>query len=153
MAVDLRYPEFALAAVGRGVRSSLSLPLAGTRRRAAINIYGSFPGAFDAERPQNIANLLARVIASLLEGAAELASSPDRTAAPEELAAARSSARMVGKAEDVMMRGQHLSRPEAFLRLARQARSEGGSIFAVAGALLADPRPGSDADPDFRPTS
>ncbi|MDQ1752984.1 MAG: hypothetical protein QOE71_4040 [Pseudonocardiales bacterium] len=151
MAVDLRYPEFALAAVGHGVRSSLSLPLVGTTRRAAINIYGSSPGAFDAARPQNVANLLARVIAALLEGDAELASSSDQAAASEELAAgseelaaARSSGRMVGKAEDVLMSGEHLSRSEAFLRLARQARTENGSIFAVARALLAAP----DADPD-----
>jgi hypothetical protein len=159
MAVDLRYPEFALAAVERGVRSSFSLPLIGTARRAAINIYGTPPGAFEAERPQNVAKLLARVIAALLQGGADLASRSDQAAASEELAAARSSGRRVGKAEDVLMSGEHLSRPEAFLRLAQQARSENGSIFAVARALLPDadadpdPDPDADAGPDRRHTS
>src|SRR4051794_32137852 len=63
-----RYPEFAAASRQHGVRSSLSLPLVGVLLPSALNVYASTPDAFGADRPRAVAGLLARSVASLLQG-------------------------------------------------------------------------------------
>jgi hypothetical protein len=50
MAGDDRFPDFSGAAITRGVRSSLSLPLRGTRRPSSLNWYAADLAAFSSPR-------------------------------------------------------------------------------------------------------
>lgn len=131
-----RFPGFAEAAVERGVRSSISLPLplGSPGRSAAINLYGSSRYAFDAERPRAVAGLLARCVAILMSPPARAAIPSDLP--PAGLEAARLRARLIAEAEDVLMADRPLDRPAAMGLLIRRSRAEGRSIFEIARQVV-----------------
>jgi len=131
-----RFPGFAEAAVERGVRSSISLPLplGSPGRSAAINLYGSSRYAFDAERPRAVADLLARCVATLMSRPARLATPDDQPVAGLE--AARHRAWLIAEAEDVLMADRSLDRPAAMGLLIRRSRAENRSIFEIAREVV-----------------
>lgn len=132
-----RFPGFTQAAVERGVLSSISLPLTSADRSAALNLYATSRRAFDDERPQAVADLLARCVSVLL-ARAHPADRPveQEPAQDDRLQAAQARARLVADAEAVLIADRSLSRSEAMSLLIRRSRAEGRSIFAVAHDVL-----------------
>ncbi|HST48124.1 GAF domain-containing protein [Jatrophihabitans sp.] len=131
-----RFPGFTEAAVERGVRSSISLPLTGTARPSAINLYGSSRHAFDAERPQAVASLLARCISTVLSRPA--ATEPGGVVPSARLAAARDQAQLITAAETALMDSRSVSRPDALTMLMHRSRTEARSIFDLAREVVRD---------------
>ncbi len=129
-----RFPGFAEAAVERGVRSSISLPLVAPSLRAAINIYGSSRYTFDAERPRAVAGLLARCVAALMSPQAPVQPVVELPAARIE--AARARARLIADAEAILMSTQSVDRPDAMAILIRRSRAEARSIFEIASEVV-----------------
>lgn len=143
-----RFPGFAEAATGRGVHTSISLPLSGTVQPAALNLYGRTPHTFDAEHPRAVAGLLARCVSAVLAAPAGNAVS-SRELTPQEavpadeppagLAAARQRAALLAAAEAALMRAGSVSRTDALDLLMRRSRTEVRSIFDIAREVLAEP--------------
>jgi hypothetical protein len=131
-------PFAALAAAARryGVRSSLSLPVAGAAQPTALNLYSGEPAAFVADRAQAIAGLLARVIGTL---SVPSESPADRVGAGySELTRAREQGRRVGEAVESVMCRTGLGRSAAFSALTAQSRDEYLSVAMVAERELAE---------------
>ena len=131
-----RFPGFTEAAVGRGVRSSISLPLIGPQMPAAINLYASSRYAFDAERPRAVAGLLARCVSALMvpvDGARLVGNAP---APASRIEAAQARARLVVEAENALMTERSLSRTDALSALIRRSRAETRSIFDIAREVV-----------------
>lgn len=127
-----RFPGFTEAARDRGVQSSISLPLTGTSQPAAINLYASSRTAFNDERPQAVASLLARCVSTLLARPDLEVSPADSRATAEEIEAAHARARLVARAEETLMSRHQLSRSAALNRLIERSRAERRSIFDIA---------------------
>jgi hypothetical protein len=140
-----RFPGFTEAAIDRGVRSSISLPLISARRCAALNLYASSRYAFDADRPRAVADLLARCISVLLTFS-ETKGRPVDEPVPagvlpvpdDKLQAAQERAQLIGRAETVLMAQRSLSRRDALTALMRRSRAERRSIFEIAGEVVGD---------------
>lgn len=126
-----RFPGFAEAAVERGVRSSISLPLTGPALRSAVNLYGSSRYAFDAERPRAVAGLLARCVAALMSPAEPAVQPP-----AERIETAQARARLIADAEAILMSKQSVQRREAMAILIRRSRAERRSVFQIASELV-----------------
>jgi hypothetical protein len=138
-----RFPGFTEAAMERGVRSSISLPLTGPELPAAINVYASSRYAFDADRPRAVAGLLARCVSALLAPAEGARLAGDAPAAASKIEAAQARARLITEAEAHLMTERSLSRVDAFTVLTRRSRAEIRSIFAVAREVV----PAGEAGP------
>jgi hypothetical protein len=131
-----RFPGFTEAAIARGVRSSISLPLTGPDLPSAINVYGSSRYAFDAERPQAVAHLLARCVSALMarpELAGQAIAVP---VSAGRIEAAQARARLITEAEEALMARGSLSRSDAMTLLIRRSRAQRRSIFEVAHDVL-----------------
>lgn len=128
---DDAFAEFKRAALDRGVRSSLSLPLP-TPASAALNLYAGAPHAFQEPHARATAELLARCIARFLPGelVAPPLSSTDETRAQRQR-------RTVVAARDRIAEQDRSTPGEAFTRLAVRSRSEHRSIVDVAADELA----------------
>jgi hypothetical protein len=131
-----RFPGFTEAAVERGVRSSISLPLAAIERPAAINLYASSRYAFDAERPRAVAGLLARCVSALMTPADGARQALDAPVSASKIEAARSRARLIAEAEAALMARRSVSRTDALSLLIRRSRAEARSIFDVAREVV-----------------
>lgn len=131
-----RFPGFTEAAVDRGVRSSISLPLTGPQLPAAINIYASSRDAFDAERPRAVAGLLARCVSALLAPADGARLVGDAPAPASQVEAAQARARLVVEAESTLMTTRSLSRTDALSWLIGRSRAQNRSIFDVAREVV-----------------
>ena len=137
-----RFPGFTEAALDRGVRSSISLPLPSSRRSAALNLYASSRYAFDAERPRAVADLLARCVAVLMTPADADRLRPEATVAEDKLHAAQARAQLIERAEAALMARRSLSRQDALTLLIQRSRAESRSIFDLAREVVdADPEP------------
>lgn len=125
------FGEFVQAALDRGVRSSLSLPLT-TPAPAALNLYAAAPKTFQAPHARATAELLARCIARFLPDAAVAShvSSTDETRALRQR-------RTVVAARDRLAAQERTTPGEAFTRLAVRSRAEHRSIVDVAVDELA----------------
>ena len=129
-----RFPGFAEAAVERGVRSSISLPLTPADRSAALNLYATSRYAFDAERPRAVADLLARCVSALLM---DTTGRPvEEPAQQDRLQAAQARARLIAEAEAALMASRSLSRSDALTLLIRRSRAQSRSIFEVAREVV-----------------
>jgi hypothetical protein len=127
-----RFPGFTEAALERGVLSSISLPLLDTEQPSAINLYASSRTAFDDERPQAVAGLLARCVSALLVRPDVSADPADPPVRADDIQAAQARARLITEAEEALMSRHRLSRPQALSRLMQRSRAEYRSIFQIA---------------------
>jgi hypothetical protein len=134
-AEGIAFPAFRVAAVRHGVRSSLSLPLAGSRRPAALNLYASTRDAFASDRSRSVADLLARCVTSLLSG-----DRPAPAAGGEAIDAALARRSRVEQAQTMLMASGRLSRSEAFTELVHRSRQERRSIFDIVDDVRRDGR-------------
>jgi hypothetical protein len=130
---DDTFSSFSAAASRLGVRSSLSLPVPGTSRPTSLNMYAGRPGAFTAERPQAIAELLTRCAAALLGAPHPAAGAASSAAALEDALARRD---IVLEARRRLAARHGLTEAEAFRQLARWSGLELCSIFEVARKVL-----------------
>ncbi len=122
-----RYPGFAAAARQHGVRSSLSVPLAGSPRLAALNLYSAATAAFDDVRSRATADLLARCLGRVLAGEAL-----DDGVATAAVAAALAQRTEVRRAQDTLTAQHQVSRQDALSMLMRRSQRENRSIHDVA---------------------
>lgn len=124
-----RYPLFTAAAGRYGVRSSLSLPLTGGPRPAALNLYASDEAAFVPDRARAVAELLARTVAALSR--------------PDQVAQDAVPARVLARREEVR-RAQGVlggAPRDALDELVRRSRTESCSIHEVARRVVAGDGP------------
>ena len=131
---DPRFLAWAEVASARGVRSSLSMPLPGTDRPSAVNLYASTPEAFANDRSRAVATLLARCIAALLPQQA-VTETPVENAA---LLSARRDGRVVTEATERLMRRNGSTRSAAYDCLVRSAAASQRHIVDVARELLSE---------------
>lgn len=131
IAADPRFDAFAEAAARHGVLSSLSVPLPGAPEPSALNLYANELGAFHSRRASQVADLLARLIATLL-------GSPDGTRAPvsetSDLATARGA--VVRSGVEALARRSGTSHEAAYRILAERSRHEARPIIGLAREFL-----------------
>ena len=126
MTGEEHYPHFTGVAEQHGVRSSLSLPLAGARPASALNLYARSLSAFEDPRVRAVAELLARCVARSL---------PDSPApagpggSPPEAVQRRR--RLVQQAQAVLAADGRTTK-EAFDVMRRRSIAEQRSIFDIA---------------------
>ncbi|MCW2521947.1 MAG: uncharacterized protein JWO63_282 [Frankiales bacterium] len=140
---DRRFPHFSTEAIQRGVQSSFSVPLAGTFRPAAMNLYADRAGLFTEPRARSIALLLARSVSVLMGGQPRSPGAFERTES-EELCAARASGEQVARARDALGEREHLDRRAAHLRLIERARNERRPLSVTAAITLSELGLGGD---------
>lgn len=136
MTAEADYPEFTAAAKRHGVQSSSSLPLLGSARPAALNLYASDPDAFDAERPAAVSSLLARCVTGLLQAASVPPPAGEVPQRGSAVTAALAKRELIEGAQRVLMRRDGLTGSEAFSWLALRSQQQRHSIFDVARAVL-----------------
>jgi len=131
MTEEPRFPVFCAAATQHGVRSSLSVPVAGRSLPTALNLYSTQRAAFASDRARGIADLLARVIGAL--------SAPEdrRVGAEADLAGATADGERVSAALELVMRRRTVDRAAAFAVLVADSRAREMGMRAVADVILA----------------
>ena len=143
---DRRWPGYASAAAGHGVRSLLSVPIAATAgSSAAINLYASTPHAFTSEdivRTRAYALEVGRALRVVLRVA-------ERAEASAELAVAQSSMVLMDLAVGTLMADYGLSREVAlqYLRTVAKHNNQGlrdAALNIVAAARRNPATPGRD---------
>lgn len=143
---DRRWPGYASAAAGHGVRSLLSMPIAATAgSSAAINLYASTPHAFTSEdivRTRAYALEVGRALRVVLLVA-------ERAEATAELAVAQSSMVLMDLAVGTLMADYGLSREVAlqYLRTVAKHNHQGlrDAALNIVAAARRDPvTPGRD---------
>lgn len=127
------YPGFTAAALERGVHSSLSLPLPGARRPAALNLYATSPSAFHDPRALRIAALLARCVATVLP---EHVHTGDMR--PVGLAEAQARHDRVRRAQRTLSATREITPDDALSWLMHRSRTEHCSIFTIVDDVLGD---------------
>jgi hypothetical protein len=131
MAERPEYGAFGTAAGQYDVHSSLSVPIPGTHRPAALNFYASVPAGFASDRSRATAYLLARCLGALRGGTAGAPRVRTR-----ELVAAQLRRQRIDRAVQVLMSSAGLSRHEAFDVLVRRSTAQARSIFSIADEVL-----------------
>jgi hypothetical protein len=139
-AAQARYPGFAAAAQRHDVQSSLSVPLTGSPRPAALNFYSAAVTAFDAARSRAAADLLARCLVPVLGGEALEDGVLENNVLEDGLAASMFSAALarrvqVRRAQDTLIAQPQVRRHEALSMLMQRSRQEVRSIHDVAEDL------------------
>ena len=129
-----RWPEFARSAMGAGVVSYLSAPLAIDARHAgALNIYGRRPHGFLDVDGALLAVYLAAVETALRATARYLVA---RTEA-EQLRTALLSRAVIDQAKGLLMGVHGIDADQAFALLVRQSQQENIKVHVIAARLLA----------------
>jgi hypothetical protein len=126
------YSSFTAAALGLGVRSSLSLPLVGVHRPAALNLYAQSPSAFESAHSRGVAALLARCVAALLPDSDAVLEPTRQVGAEVERKHA-----LMHRAQRVLTGRYDMDEEQAFTELVRRSRAEQCSVFAVAQEVMA----------------
>lgn len=128
-----RWPEFAAAALERGVLSSLSTPVrVGPRSIGALNLYSTEPDAF-ARAADSAQTLAAHVAATLTNARLHVAA---RTLA-DQLADARRSRPVIERAKGILMAQRGCTAEEAFALLRAASQRDNVKLREVAERLVA----------------
>jgi GAF domain-containing protein len=135
LATEARFSAFVSAALQHGVRSSLSVPIAGRHSPTALNLYSTVESAFTSQRTLAIADLLARLIGSASNQHVVPSTDPD-----QELTRARQRGDGVNTAVEQVMRQTGQDRAAAFASLTARSRTEQASMHTVAEEVLGDGR-------------
>jgi GAF domain-containing protein len=122
------WPRFAAAALERGVRSVMSLPLSVCQETlGALNLYAAQPDAFAADA-QILADLLAQHAAVALAGATH----------EHHLNVALVNRDMLGQAKGILMQRDGLTAGQAFQLLVRASQDTNMKIADVARWLITE---------------
>jgi hypothetical protein len=137
LAEDRRYAHFSNAALDLGVRSALSIPMAGTFRPAATNFYAREPDVLAAEHARAVAVLLTRCL-SVLMGGPPPSENAGGAGCREDAVQARSAGDEVRSAVQALVASAGTARHVAYGQLVERARSEARHISAVAHDVLTE---------------
>lgn len=129
MADESRYPAFSAAAIHRGVRCSLSLPLPDQDRPGALNLYARTTSAYDSHRTRATAELLARCVGALLA---------EHTDTKPGLDAAMDQRVLIERAQAELVEQGAADGSAAYVRMTQLSRRGNRSIFAVAQDVVDD---------------
>ena len=129
---DPRWPQFSPWAVGEGIRSVLSLPLAPNSQEGALNLYARYPAAF---------GVLDRARATILVSLASLAvsvahSHEDAERRAENLNAALGTRETIGEALGILMERERITADQAFDILRRASQHLNIKLRDVAQSLV-----------------
>ena len=125
-----RWPAFAEAATGRGVLSTLSLPLlAGTRVLGALNVYAGRAGAFDDAAVAFGTAFAAQAVIGI--------SYWQQASVAEQLRQAMESRAVIEQAKGVLMASTGCSADEAFDLLRKHSQTENRKVRDIAAELVA----------------
>lgn len=128
---ETRFPGFVTTALGHGVRSSLSLPVADLSRPTALNIYSTVAAAFSSDEAHRVALLLSRVIAAAARSHEDPAASETT-----KLGQARERGRRVNAAIEDVMRRNRMGRSAALAVLVDLSRRRQAGLDSVAAEVL-----------------
>jgi GAF domain-containing protein len=130
---DRRWPDWADAAVPRGLRSVMSAALvAGNESLGAIKVYSEEPAAFD-EHSEQLLTLLAAQAATLV---AHLRTSARAARLGDELRQAINSRDTVSMAKGVLMGRHGVDEDAAFGMLLARCDRDGSSVVEAASAVV-----------------
>jgi GAF domain-containing protein len=133
LGAETRWPRFTSAALGYGVRSILSTPLAVTGNAVgALNLYSTEPAAFDAAtraQAAQFAGYAAGAVAVALRLAREAEASAD-------LRAALASRSIIDQAIGIIMGQRRCGAEEAFAVLRQASQQRNVKIHAIAAAIV-----------------
>lgn len=136
------YTSFTAAALAHGVRSSLSLPLYGTSRASALNLYASDTSAFETGHARNVADLLSRCVAALVPD------SPRTDAAGADGLASRAASdsahEHVTRARRILEARYDMDATTAYFHLTQLSRTRQRSVILIAREIVADAGQGAD---------
>jgi GAF domain-containing protein len=133
LAAETRWGEYRAHALGYGVRSSLSLPLAVDGEvRGALNLYGRSVGAFD-DVARRTAGLVAAHLSALLTLASRQARETELSAQLREALASRS---VIDQAIGIVMEQQRAGPSAAFEVLRQLSQRQNRKLRDVAVELV-----------------
>jgi GAF domain-containing protein len=134
LAIDVRYPEFASAAMSHGVRSTLSLPmLSGESSIGALNFYAETDAAF-GEPEAEIGQLFAAQATVVLVNAQAYWGARLRS---EHLEQALVGREVIDLAKGIIMNAIGCGSDEAFDTLVKQSQQENRKLRDVAADIVA----------------
>jgi GAF domain-containing protein len=129
---DDRWPRWAHAVMGTGLRSALSAPLvAGSEVLGAIKVYSRRPGTYD-DRDGYLLTMFAAQAAVLL---ANVRSYEDAKRVSDELKDSLRARDLINMAKGVLMAREAVDEEAAFMLLTGMAREQGEQLSHVAGAV------------------
>lgn len=145
-----RWATYTDAALGHGVRSSLSLPLVvDGENRGALNLYSTRPGAFgpaDRDRAQAFAAHTATALTLVTRQAKQ-------TQLTEQLRAALASRSVIDQAIGILVAQQHCGQREAFARLRGASQRQNRKLRDIAAEVVEAVSGGNDAPAPFNEPS
>jgi GAF domain-containing protein len=146
--LDTRWPQFGLAAAGRGVRSALALPLTAGDLVSAVTLYARHRAAFGVvDRAKGV------ILASLATVALSAAHSfEDEERRIDNLHSALSSREVIGQAQGILMERERISADQAFAVLRRASQRLNIKLKEVAQNLV-DTGEQPDTGPGAGPAS
>jgi hypothetical protein len=130
MADDDRWPEFAAAALGHGMRSSLSMPVVvANDGLGALNFYDHRPGFFDSSK---------RELADLFAGQCAIVSTYwNASNEATNLARAMETRAVIEQAKGVIMGATGCTADDAFSLLTEQSQRENRKLREIAEEIVA----------------
>jgi hypothetical protein len=131
-----QYRSFGAAAAHHQVRSSLSVPLAGSYRPAALNLYARTTSAFDNPQSMAVADLLSRCVADFLRSGPDGQGSVAHAEEQDRLARARRGHDVVVAAQNVVAERDGVTLDDAYTVLIGMSRRGQQSIIEVARAVV-----------------
>jgi GAF domain-containing protein len=129
---DPRWPHFSPQAVGEGIRSVLSFPLAPNSQAVALNLYARYPAAFGVIDRAKAAILVS--LASLAVSVAHTHEDEERRA--ENLTAALATRETIGEALGILMERERITADQAFDILRRASQHLNIKLRDVAQNLV-----------------
>ncbi len=136
MTAEIRWPQFATAAVQLGVRSMLSFQLFVRRNNlGALTLYGTEPGGF-AEDSVDTGLILAQHAAVAMAGAA----------AEQQFRTGLASRDIIGQAKGLLMQRNNITGVQAFAMLTRASQDVNMKLADVAQWLVTEHEDGVRAD-------
>jgi GAF domain-containing protein len=133
LTTDGRWPEFAAAALDRGVRSSLSSPLiVAGEGIGALNVYASGPGHFGEHDEDNASLFAAQAAVALANAQAYW----DQASLAENLAKAMESRAVIEQAKGVIMATTGTGADQAFDLLRQQSQAENRKLRELAAEIV-----------------
>jgi transcriptional regulator with GAF, ATPase, and Fis domain len=129
---DQNWPDFADAAFGEGLNSSLSIPIEITDVKAGLNLYGREKNGFDPTSPYITELLTSR--ASLAIQNAQIHGASKRLI--EQLHEAIKTREIIGEAKGILMAREGVSEDEAFQMLVTASQSTNTKLKDVAQTLV-----------------
>ncbi|MDT7569855.1 MAG: hypothetical protein QOE05_29 [Actinomycetota bacterium] len=133
MRTDERWPQFAAAAVGRGVLGSLSVPIPVVDSvAAALNVYATHPDAFAAADRQSLQELVGFAAAAI--GNMHLYETSKTLV--EHMRIAAQSRAVIDQARGILMAEHHCGPEEAFDILRRKSQHSNRKIRDLANEIV-----------------